>query len=157
MVNFITKGNFFFSNFSQIIKQKSHKIYFYFIKVIKKFKGGDGEILYIDFFNNGEQKLLATASTDKLIKIWDLESGELLFTLKGHTKSVSCVTFIDENNLLSGSADKTVQLWNFRNSNSSIVFILYYFYLNYFFFFNFIYYLLRLLFYYLFYLLFIND
>lgn len=37
--------------------------------------------------------MVATASEDTTVKIWDWETGELEHTLKGHTKSVQSIAF----------------------------------------------------------------
>ncbi len=51
--------------------------------------------------------------TDSTVKIWNIESGECLRTLKGHSSSVETVVLSkDGRNLLSGSDDKTVKLWD---------------------------------------------
>lgn len=44
--------------------------------------------------------LLATSSEDASIKIWDIDSGELEKTLKGHTKSVTSICFSPKGNYL---------------------------------------------------------
>lgn len=44
--------------------------------------------------------LLASASEDATVKIWDWETGEFERTLKGHTRSVTDVAFDGRGNLL---------------------------------------------------------
>lgn len=56
-------------------------------------------------------KLLATAG-DELIRVWNLENGELITTLKGHLASVSSLAINEEGDLLvSASRDKTLYMW----------------------------------------------
>ena len=57
--------------------------------------------------------LLASASVDGTIQLWDLTTNTLQATLRGHTSDVLSVAF-DPNGILlaSGSADGTVRLWN---------------------------------------------
>ncbi len=38
---------------------------------------------------------LITCSTDMTIKLWDVEKGELVQTLKGHEKGVVCLALND--------------------------------------------------------------
>jgi len=58
-------------------------------------------------------KLLASASQDKSIKIWDPSSLKLLLTLQGHKRGVWDIAFSPiEKVLVSGSGDKTIKLWN---------------------------------------------
>src|SRR5439155_1441509 len=58
-------------------------------------------------------KLLATASFDKTVKLWDVASGQELTTLKGHTNWINSLTFSPDGKLLAtGSFDNTAKLWD---------------------------------------------
>jgi len=63
-------------------------------------------------FSPTNQNLLATGSGDNTIKLWDINTGELISTLSGHSWSVVAVAFsTDGKMLISGSWDKTVKIW----------------------------------------------
>lgn len=55
---------------------------------------------------------IVSASDDKTLKVWNLETRERLVTLKSHTDGVTCLRFNDFV-IVSGSYDKTVKLWDF--------------------------------------------
>ncbi|MEH2248645.1 AAA-like domain-containing protein, partial [Nostoc sp.] len=58
-------------------------------------------------------KTLASASADKTIKLWNLDTGKEITTLSGHSAAVNSVVFSpDGKTLASASADKTIKLWN---------------------------------------------
>ncbi|QDL12402.1 serine/threonine protein kinase [Brasilonema octagenarum UFV-E1] len=60
-------------------------------------------------------KTLVSASIDKTIKIWNLQTGELKSTLTGHTDSVNSVAISpDGKTLVSGSWDNTIKIWNLQ-------------------------------------------
>ncbi|MDJ0581561.1 hypothetical protein [Crocosphaera sp.] len=51
--------------------------------------------------------------TDKTIKVWNSETGELLHTLKGHSSYVTSVAISsDDQRIVSGSLDNTIKVWN---------------------------------------------
>ena len=57
--------------------------------------------------------VVATASEDTTIKVWDWETGELERTLKGHTKPIQQIEFDSEGHwLVSCSSDLAIKLWN---------------------------------------------
>ncbi|NEO87278.1 MAG: protein kinase [Spirulina sp. SIO3F2] len=60
-----------------------------------------------------DSQLLISASADKTIKIWQLNTGELKQTLSGHTSFVNRLLISpDGSYLLSASADKTIKVWD---------------------------------------------
>ncbi|KAJ3054184.1 protein with putative role during mitosis [Rhizophlyctis rosea] len=57
--------------------------------------------------------LIASASEDATVRVWDFESGEHERTLKGHTKVVADVQWNAKGDLLAScSADMTIKLWD---------------------------------------------
>ena len=58
-------------------------------------------------------KIIASASWDKTVKLWDLETGKLINTLTGHQDGVNSIAFTpDRQTLVSASEDKTIKIWN---------------------------------------------
>ncbi|MCL1469327.1 WD40 repeat domain-containing protein [Argonema antarcticum] len=61
----------------------------------------------------GAGGVLVSASRDRTIKLWNLETGETIRTLKGHTGPVFSVAISSNGQTLaSASEDKTVRLWH---------------------------------------------
>lgn len=56
------------------------------------------------------------AAADKTIKLWDIETGELIRTLEGHTAGISDIAWShDGEYLASASDDKTIWIWNLES------------------------------------------
>jgi WD40 repeat protein len=73
---------------------------------------GHSDCIYAAAFSSSG-KTLATASYDKLIKIWDVATGAEVRTLKDHIDAVYALAFTpDGKRLVSGAADRTIKLWD---------------------------------------------
>ncbi|KAH8778279.1 WD40-repeat-containing domain protein, partial [Hyaloscypha sp. PMI_1271] len=74
-------------------------------------EGHGGRVWSVAFSHDSE--LLASASDDKTVKVWDAATGTLRQTLEGHGGRVWSVAFSHDSELLaSASDDKTVKVWD---------------------------------------------
>lgn len=78
---------------------------------------------------------LASGSGDTTIRIWDIPTGTFLQTnlakrcqhsgtpevLRGHTNTVRSLTVLSDGRLASGSADKTIRIWDITTGTSHVL------------------------------------
>ena len=82
-------------------------------KPICRMTGHQQLINHVAFSPNG--LLVASASFDKCIKIWNGLTGKFIGTLRGHVGSVYQVSWsADSRLLMSGSKDSTVKIWDVK-------------------------------------------
>jgi len=73
--------------------------------------GSKNSIYSLAINQNGT--LVASGSTEKVIRLWDPRSRQKLLKLRGHTDNVKSLLFSKNGNmLLSGSSDGTIRLWS---------------------------------------------
>ncbi|XP_042018025.1 WD40 repeat-containing protein HOS15-like [Salvia splendens] len=67
--------------------------------------------------NPNQQLVLASASFDSTIKLWDVDAGHLLHSLDGHRDPVYSVAFSPNGEYLaSGSLDKCLHVWSVKEA-----------------------------------------
>lgn len=73
-----------------------------------------GHKLPINSFDiSSDDALLATGSTDKDIRFWDMDFGHCIKTLFAHSEAVTTVRFINDTHyLLTGSKDGHLKYWD---------------------------------------------
>jgi phospholipase A-2-activating protein len=70
--------------------------------------GHTANICTLDTLDN----LIISGSWDCTAKVWDKNTGEVLYDLKGHENSVWCAKFLNQHEFLTCSADRTIRKWN---------------------------------------------
>jgi G protein beta subunit-like protein len=67
-----------------------------------------------------DMQQLATTSSDKTVKLWNLDGFTLDRTLTGHTRWVwDCVFSVDAAYLVTASSDATARLWDLSSGEYS--------------------------------------
>jgi WD40 repeat protein len=67
---------------------------------------------------------VVSASFDQTLRVWDVESGETIRTLEGHTNEVYAVAVLDEKRVVSASFDQTLRVWDVESCETVAVFAL---------------------------------
>lgn len=78
---------------------------------VKTFRGHSQGVWTVAYAPDGQT--LASAGADRLVRIWDIETGRLLKSLRGHTRDIRAAVFTpDGQMLMTGSEDRTIRMWN---------------------------------------------
>lgn len=79
-------------------------------KELATFSGHHSYVWSISFSPNSE--ILASASADRTIKLWEVETGKKIANLSDRANWVNSVAFSPQGNtIVSGSNDMTVKIW----------------------------------------------
>jgi WD40 repeat protein len=74
------------------------------------FTGHTDAVTAVAFSADGKRML--SCGYDRTVRLWDVETGEVLHSFAGHEADVQSVVFSpDGRHALSGSRDKTLRLW----------------------------------------------
>ena len=68
-----------------------------------------------------DKEKIVTCSEEN-IKIWNIDSGECIKTLLGHTKFVTCTEILSEEKLASASTDKSIRIWSTKSGECLKIF-----------------------------------
>lgn len=69
---------------------------------------------------SADNRMLASASTDKTIKLWRIPDGKRLRILNGHTNDVLSVSFSPDDKLIaSASKDNSIKTWNIESGKNT--------------------------------------
>jgi len=86
-------------------------------KIKSNLQAHKSEIKSLSLLKSDSSHLLASASSDGKIKLWDLRGKTTNISLKGHLECVNCISISpDANYIASGANDNLVKLWDIRQN-----------------------------------------
>ncbi|ETO31964.1 WD-40 repeat-containing protein [Reticulomyxa filosa] len=92
-------------------------------KLLKTFTGHTNNVWSIDYSTFDNVQLLYSGSSDKTVRVWDVENNKPIQIFNGHSGSVYCVKFSlhhyynhRQNVICSSSGDKTIRFWDIKHN-----------------------------------------
>lgn len=86
----------------------------YSIRELNRLQGHQDRVKDVSFSPDGT--ILASASADNTVKLWNAKDGILLATLTGHNDNVLSVSFSPDGKILASTGrDGTIKLWNVKS------------------------------------------
>ncbi|GAM28136.1 hypothetical protein SAMD00019534_113120 [Acytostelium subglobosum LB1] len=92
-----------------------------FIRANWSFTGHDGAVLGLVY--DEQSNRLFSSGQDKVVKAWDLVSGDCVSDLTGHTAAIKALALHTTSGLLfsGGGSDRFVKVWDIRSGNNGAV------------------------------------
>ncbi|WWC97403.1 hypothetical protein V866_004282 [Kwoniella sp. B9012] len=67
-------------------------------------------------WKGNKNNLVVSAGCDKEVKVWNLDTGELIHSMRGHRSTIRCLKVLDRRPVaISGSRDHTLRVWDIEN------------------------------------------
>ena len=87
--------------------------------LLQTLAGHDDELTYVAC--HPTMRLVATSSVDTTFRLWDFrETIHSVSVFQGHTEAVTCAVFSRSDQIVSGSDDRSVKVWDLRNMRAPV-------------------------------------
>ena len=86
---------------------------------LQTFEGHSHYVMQVEF-NPKDPNTFASASLDRSIKVWGLNSSNPHFSLEGHERGVNCISYFtggEKPFLVSGADDQLIKVWDYQTKS----------------------------------------
>ncbi|ETO04371.1 hypothetical protein RFI_33026 [Reticulomyxa filosa] len=98
-------------------------------RLINTFTGHTMDVWSIDYSTFDDCQFICSGSTDKTVRVWDVDNNKQIQTFNGHSNYVYCVKFSSyhyhnhrQNVICSSSFDNTIRFWDFKYNKQLQIF-----------------------------------
>ncbi len=82
------------------------------LKLIRKLGSHEDSVIDVAWQSD---RFIASASLDKEVRLWNIDTGKIVRTFKGHSRGVTSVRFLaDHETMLTAGIDQSIRVWNSR-------------------------------------------